>query len=208
MIWNLSNAASSRCAAGLPTDMLATASTALGLPAAVLDEVTRAVIEFGAGAGPNIVSPGWHMARALWSVGEHAAAHAVAAGLLADGTPDADARHALEQHAFDPHLGFLLEVRVLRPLRWQHQPEQPGWTLDFSRLQRDTAGELALFRLSGLLGMLKTLVGLWDATRGRGTLALKAWPVPREAEDCCRAFLERCRHARGWHAAPQVVHLH
>ncbi|MCX6996726.1 MAG: hypothetical protein NTV49_06485 [Kiritimatiellaeota bacterium] len=208
MIWNGTNAATPPDrAAGLPEDLLATASAALGLPAEVLDAVLQAVIEFGADAGRETVTPAWHMARALWSVGERAAAHAVAAGLLPAGAPDADTRRALEQSAFDPRLGFLLEARVLRPVRWRHQPEDLVWALDFSRLTHDTAGQMALFCLCGLRGMLTAAAGLWDDTAGRGSLALKAWPAPREAEDFCRAFLEHCRSLRGWRATPRVLQL-
>jgi len=209
MIWAASNPVAARGGdAGGTADLLAAGSAALGLPAEVLAEATRAVLAYDAGRPPPLVAPGWRLAQALWSVGQPAAAHFLAASLLADGPLEGATRRALEQCAFDPGLGFLLELRVLRPLRWQHLPEPAGWALDYSRLQRDPAGELSLFRLPGLLAMLRTLAGVWDPTAGRGTLALKAWPAPRETEDCCRDFLERCRSARGWRAAPRIVHLH
>ena len=202
MIWNEAHTPAAPGSAN-PLDGL---PAALGLPAAVLNEVTRALSAFGAAEGP-LNAPGWHLARALWSVGEHTAAHTVAAGLLADGADEPDARRVLEQSAFDPRLGFLLEARVLRPLRWQYQPEPLAWVLDFGRLQRDTAGHMALFCLRGLQDMLAAAAGVWDDTAGRGALALKGWPAPQEAEDFCRAFLERCRHRRGWAATPRVLQL-
>ena len=177
------------------------------------------VVSLFAATAPSPIPAEWLGARAFWSVG----AGDMAAGIASTLLPQApDALAALHHTGYPPALAWLLHLGVLRPLRWQHEPEAVTWILDFDKLRRDEFGELALPSQRTLQLVLEAAAGLWDMHSGAGALALKGWstkPSPRrhaeksptlsheEAEDFCRAALERYQAQRNWRTTPRLLRL-
>jgi hypothetical protein len=165
---------------------------------------------------PSPIPVAWLGARALWSVGDHEMAAGIAGTLLPQFP---DARAALHHAGYPPALAWLLHLGVLRPQRWQHEPDTVTWILDFAKLRRDAFGELALPSQRTLHLILAAAASLWDADSGAGALALKGWPATRrrarttptltreEVEDFCRATLARHQAQRRWRVAPRLLRL-
>ncbi|TAN36399.1 MAG: hypothetical protein EPN23_08495 [Verrucomicrobia bacterium] len=174
------------------------------------------VVSLFTAIAPSPIPAEWLGARAFWSVGATDMAAGIANTLLSQ-APDALA--ALYHTGYPPALAWLLHLGVLRPQRWQHEPEAVTWILDFNKLRRDEFGELALPSQRTLQLVLEAAAGLWDAYSGAGTLALKGWTMPphrgrtspkltrEEAEDFCRATLARYQVQRNWHTIPRLLHL-
>ena len=193
-------------------------SSALDVPERTVAEIIGAVASFATNSQPSPIPPAWLAIRACWGVGVTDAARSLSKALL---PPDADAVEALDRNNFAPALAWLLHLGVARPVRWQHAPDAITWILDFDKLRRDSASELALVSQQGLQLVLLTMAGVWDATSGNGSLAIKGWPPPcrsrqrtpsigltlTEAEDFCRELLARQQARRGWQTTPRILRL-
>ena len=177
------------------------------------------VVSLFAATVPSPIPTEWLGARAFWSVG----ADDMAAGIASTLLPQApDALAALQHAGYPPTLAWLLHLGILRPQRWQYEPEAITWILDFGKLRRDAFGELALPSQRVLQLVLEAATSLWDAHSGAGALALKGWPssaparrrsstpptlTREEVEGFCRATLARQQAARNWRTTPHLLHL-
>ena len=200
------------------TQELQDISAVLNLSEQSLAEIIAAVAAHAATEPASPIPPAWQAVRACWSVGALEAARSLSAALLSSKT---DAVETLQHSGFPPTLAWLLHLGVLRPLRWQHAPDNLTWILDFGKLRRDVDGDLALTCRHGLQLVVNSGAGLWDATSGEGALALKGWPASRcarrrgaslgfslaEAEDFCRDLLARQQIRRGWRSTPRILRL-
>ena len=185
----------------------------------VIQNAIADVVSLFAATAPSPIPTEWLGARAFWSVGADDMAAGIASTLLPQ-VPDALA--ALHHAGYPPTLAWLLHLGVLRPQRWQHEPEAVTWILDIGKLRRDAFGVLALPSQRTLHLILAAAADLWDVHSGAGALALKGWPpaaparhrssnpstlTREEVEAFCRATLARHQAARNWRTTPRLLRL-
>jgi len=179
----------------------------------VLRDVARGVAVYCADdAMQGIPSTDLHvlLSRALWGVGETEVAEQV----LND---------HLEQRAIKDTLKVLLAVSDVSPMLWRavvrgairrrtewiSADRVPLWVLDVARIRMEPC-DMELARFLTVRILLRALAPVWNATAGRGALALRYGATSAEANDAlayCRAVLEREAADRGWQACPQVLRL-
>lgn len=158
--------------------------------------------------------------KALWSVGEGAAADQ----LLARCGHSAEDRAALRSlygrgRADGPSLALCLLVAAgnVRPSRCTLTSAGPAWSVDVARRLDD--GDVALMELGlcrRLSLILRVLSEVWDESQGAGVLELGGWsrlggwaddPVKELSAAHCRRWLGHVASSRGWAAVPEVRQL-
>ncbi len=164
------------------------------------------------------------IARALWAVGEEAAARRFveakgAEWRVAPGLAGAATAADLSV----PSWRILLGSRALQA--GDSLARGAIWILDLRRLLDGGRGALELAVFRALNAIVDRLGAVWDATRGEGILGLRnldataavllgrpprcrqSLALGRELRERCELRLAALRQRRGWTAAPDVISL-
>lgn len=164
------------------------------------------------------------IARALWAIGEEAAARRFIEARGAEwrlGPPFVEA--ALARDLSVPHWRALLEGRAVRLSATLAQGAI--WMVDVQRLMGPGRGGLELTALRVVNAAIDRMAGVWDHSRGRGILGLrrldtaaaamlecaphsrKSSGMAREIRSQCAIRLRATGPSRGWTAVPEVINL-
>ncbi len=216
MVWDIQSARNDRegaLCAFLLQEMETRCAATTRQSRALYQDVARSVAVYCADeVGRGVPSSELHalFSRALWGVGETSVARQVL-------------DHHVDQRAIRETLQALLSVNEVSPLlwrsvvrgvirrrtKWATADDVPLWVLDVMRL--DTAScDMELARFLMVRTLLISLTPVWNASSGRGALAVRCGMASPEARNLlmlCRGVLARESEQREWRVVPRIWHV-
>ncbi len=163
------------------------------------------------------------LGRALWSIGEEQSARTLFARRAQELNVAPESMEAIFAHDAATHAWHtMLAARALRCFAFAGAINETLWILDLRQLTATQATVLELTLHNLLRAALKCAAGLWDATQGRGCLALgHTAEVARkmagqrqctnkqqdEIRSVCALELDLLTKQRGWTTTPRLMTL-
>ena len=155
------------------------------------------------------------VSRAMLAVGEDDIAEQWLDRWTGDTTQTQKLLLAVKNTASLPAFVAGLSGRVFRHGEWRSSNDGPAWVLDLNRIKLNSSDVLEVVYLQAVRTMLEGLMGVWDASSGRGALMVRGLELSKkidtgfadELKQFVEGFLSREQRKRGWSSEPRLVFL-